>query len=222
MTLTPLNMRILSGKAMQRAETGNLAHIDYYFSTLSPSAYMAGTRLEEIAARHGATVTYKPLDIMALFARTGGQPLAERHANRQAYRAQDMARQAKRLNMPINVKPAFWPPNPAPSSYAIIAAQSAGGGDVGQLAHSVLRALWAEDRDIADDAVIRACLDAAGFDAGLADSGLLAGAETYAANLEDAVNAGVFGAPFYVVDTGQLFWGQDRLDDLDAHLAGDL
>lgn len=222
MTLTPLSMGLGSGKAMQWAGSEKLAHIDYYFSTLSPSAYMVGTRLEEIAARHGASVTYKPLDIMALFARTGGVPLAERHPNRQAYRAQDMARQAKRLNMPINVTPAFWPPNPAPSSYAIIAAQKAGGGDLGALSHSVLRALWVEEKNIADDAVIRDCLSAAGFDAGLADSGLLAGAETYAANLEEAVKAGVFGAPFYVVDSGQMFWGQDRLDDLDAHLAGDL
>lgn len=199
-----------------------MAHIDYYFSTLSPSAYLAGTRLEEIAGKYGAGITYKPLDIMALFSRTGGIPLSERHPNRQAYRAQDMARQAKRLEMPINVKPAFWPPNPAPSSYAVIAAQAAGGGDLGALSHSILRALWVEEKNIADDAVIRDCLGAAGFDPGLADSGLLSGAETYAANLEEAVGAGVFGAPFYIVDSAQMFWGQDRLDDLDAHLAGDL
>ena len=52
--------------------------------------------------------------------------------------------------------------------------------------------------------------------------GLLAGAETYAKNLEDAVNNDVFGAPFYVVDGAEKFWGQDRLSDLDAFLAGDL
>ena len=199
-----------------------MAHIDYYFSTLSPSAYLAGTRLEEIAARQGADVTYKPLDIMALFARTGGTPLAERHPNRQAYRGQDLARQAKRLGMAINMPPAHFPTNAAPSSYAIIAAQAAGGGDMGALVHGVLRALWAEERDIAEDGVVRDCLTAAGFESGLADSGLLAGAETYAANLEEAVNAGVFGAPFYLVDSGQMFWGQDRLDDLEAHLAGGL
>ena len=51
-----------------------MAHIDYYFSTLSPFSYLAGTRLEEMAGRHGATITYKPLDIMALFPRTGGLP----------------------------------------------------------------------------------------------------------------------------------------------------
>lgn len=199
-----------------------MAHIDYYFTTLSPYTYLAGTRLEEIAGRHGATITYKPLDIMALFSRTGGTPPKDRHPNRQAWRLQEMPRQARKLNMPFNVQPAHWPTNAAPSAYAIIAAQNAGGGDIGALVHSVLRAVWAEERDIAEDAVVRDCLEKAGFDPGLADSGLLAGAETYAANLEEAVNAGVFGAPFYVVDTGQSFWGQDRLEDLDLHLAGKL
>jgi 2-hydroxychromene-2-carboxylate isomerase len=88
--------------------------------------------------------------------------------------------------------------------------------------HSFGRACWSEQRDISQDDVVRDCLTAAGFDAGLADKGLLAGAETYAANLEEAVSRGVFGAPFYLVDSGQRFWGQDRLEDLDAHLAGNL
>ncbi len=92
-------------------------------------------------------------------------------------------------------------------------------GDLGALAHGFLRACWVEEKNIADDAVIRDCLAAAGFDPDLADSGLLVGAETYGRNLEDAVNAGVFGAPFYVTDDGARFWGQDHLADLDVHLA---
>ena len=121
--------------------------------------------------------------------------------------------------MPFNLKPAHWPTNGAPSSYAFIAAQNAGGGDLGKLVHAITRAVWAEEKDIADDAVIRACLKEAGFDPTLADSGLLDGAETYAANLEEAVERGVFGAPFYITSDDQRFWGQDRLDDLDGHLA---
>lgn len=195
-----------------------MAHIDYYFATISPNAYLAGTRMEAVAARHGASVTYKPLDIMALFARTGGTPPAERHPSRQEYRLQELRRQAAKNGMPITLKPAHFPTNPAPSAYAVIAAQSAGGGDLGALVFALTRACWAEEKDIADDGVIRACLSAAGFDPGLADRGLLAGAEAYARNLEDAVSAGVFGAPFYVVDDGERFWGQDRIADLDAHL----
>ncbi|MFP4327004.1 MAG: DsbA family protein, partial [Paracoccaceae bacterium] len=97
-----------------------------------------------------------------------------------------------------------------------------GGGDMGALVHGLLRACWAEERDIAEDAVIRDCLSDAGFDPGLADRGLLSGAETYAATLEDAVAKGVFGSPFYITDTDERFWGQDRLEDLDLHLAGKL
>ena len=199
-----------------------MARIDYYFSTVSPFAYLAGDTLERIAAAHGARVTYKPLDIVALFARTGGTPPSERHPARTAYRAQELPRLARKHGLPINPEPAHWPTNPAPASYAIIAAQKAGGGDMGALVQSVLRACWAEERDIAEDAVVRDCLARAGFDPALVDRGLLTGAETYAANLEEAVEAGVFGAPFYVVDGGQMFWGQDRLEDLDLHLAGKL
>lgn len=197
-----------------------MATIDYYFSTLSPYAYLAGTRLEEAMARQNARVNYKPLDIMALFGRTGGTAPKERHVSRQEYRLIEMQRQAKKLDMAINLKPAHWPTNAAPSSYAIIAAQAAGGGDIGALVHGLLRAVWAEERDIAQDEVIGSCLASAGFDPALAHSGLLVGAEAYAQNLEDAVKVGVFGAPFYVAADGERFWGQDRIDDLEQHLAG--
>ncbi|MBZ8118111.1 2-hydroxychromene-2-carboxylate isomerase [Roseovarius sp. LXJ103] len=199
-----------------------MAHIDYFFSTLSPFTYLSGKSVDEIAARTGASVTYRPMDIMALFARTGGLPPKDRHPARQAYRLQDMARRAKLMGLPLNLKPAHWPTNSAPSSYAIIAAQAAGGGDLGTLVHAFGRAIWAEDRDIAEDGVVKACLAEAGFDASLADSGLLQGAEAYGGNLEEAVRRDVFGAPFFAVDTGQNFWGQDRLADLELHLAGKL
>jgi 2-hydroxychromene-2-carboxylate isomerase len=84
-----------------------------------------------------------------------------------------------------------------------------------------MRACWVEDKDIAQDDVIRACLVEAGFDPALADSDLLISADTYARNLEEAIEAGAFGAPFYVVE-GQRFWGQDRIADVDLYLQGKL
>ena len=198
-----------------------MTQIDYYFATISPFVYLAGTRLEEVAKRHGAMINYKPFDIAACFGRTGGQPPKDRHPSRQEYRLQDLERQAKKLGMAINLKPAHFPTNMAPSSYAFIAAAQAGGGDLGALAHAFTRAVWAEERDIAQDDVIRDVLGKAGFDPSLADSGLLAGAEAYSANLEAAVENGVFGAPFYIVGA-QRFWGQDRHEELDLHLAGKL
>lgn len=196
-----------------------MAHIDYYFATLSPYAYLAGKRFEAVAEKHGATVTYKPLDLLTLFGRTGGVPPKDRHISRVEYRAMELVRQAAKHNLPFNLKPAHWPTNMAPSSYAIIAAQKAGTGDVGALTHAFLRACWAEEKDIAQDDVIRACLESAGFDPDIADRDLMGSADTYAANLEEAYANGVFGAPFYIVDGSERFWGQDKIDDLDAYLA---
>ncbi|MFQ1701466.1 2-hydroxychromene-2-carboxylate isomerase [Loktanella agnita] len=199
-----------------------MPHIDYYFATLSPFTYLSGTRPAEIAAKNGATITYKPLDIMALFARTGGTPPKDRHPNRQEYRLQELRRRALRADMPLKPKPAFWPTNGAPSAYAIITAQNEGTGDVGKLVQNFGAACWAEDRDIAQDDVIRDVLEQSGFSPDIADKGLMTSADTFARNLEDAVAAGAFGAPFFITDTDERFWGQDRLDDLDAYLAGDL
>ena len=199
-----------------------MTKIDYYFATLSPYTYLAGTRFEQVAARHGAQITYKPVDIIALFGRTGGTPPKDRHISRIEYRAQELVRQAKKLGMPFNLKPAHWPTNGAPSSYAFIAAQNAGGSDLGALVHAITRSVWADEKDIAEDAVVKDCLKEAGFDPALSESGLLEGAETYAANLEEAVSAGVFGAPFYIVEDGQRFWGQDRIEDLDQYLSDTL
>ncbi len=198
-----------------------MPHIDYYFATLSPFTYLSGIRPAEIAAKHDATITYKPLDIMALFGRTGGIPPKDRHPNRQEYRLQDLRRRAKHVGLPLNVKPMFWPTNGAPSAYAIIAAQNAG-GDIGALVHAFGAACWAEERDISQDDVVRDCLEKTGFDPALADKDMLTSADTFSKNLEDAVNAGAFGAPFFITDSDERFWGEDRIDDLDAYLSGKL
>lgn len=199
-----------------------MPHIDYYLTAVSPYCYFSGTRPAEVAAKHGATITYKPVDLRAVFPRTGGQLPAERHPSRQEYRLIEIARTGRVLDMPVNPKPAHFPTNAAPAGYAIIAAQKAGGGDMAALVAGLTRACWAEEKDVAEDAVIRACLEAAGFDPALADKGLLAGAETFERNIEEAVAAGVFGVPFFITDDGEKFWGQDRIEHLDRHLGGRL
>ena len=195
-----------------------MAHIDYYMFTLSPFTYLAGNELEQIVARHGATINYKPFQLMQVFERTGGTAPKDRHISRQIYRDQELPRIAKHNNMDITVKPAFWPTNPAPSCYAIIAAQAVGGGNVGELCQSILRACWLEDKDISDDKVIKDALISNGFDASITESGLLEGAETFSRNTEDAIQANVFGSPSYIVGD-QVFFGQDRLEYLNAYLA---
>ncbi|GHC47342.1 2-hydroxychromene-2-carboxylate isomerase [Neogemmobacter tilapiae] len=195
--------------------------IDYFFATISPFVYLGGAEFQQVVERNGATVRFIPLDAPALFPRTGGQVLAERHDSRKAYRLQELRRQAAKRGMPLNLKPAHFPVNPAPSSYAVIAAQNAGGGDLHGLVQGFGRAVWAEGQNISDDDVIRDILGANGFDPKLADRFMVAEAESYAANLEEAVVRGVFGVPFFVVGE-EKFWGQDRIADLDLHLQGKL
>ncbi|MEL7464904.1 MAG: DsbA family protein [Pseudomonadota bacterium] len=196
-----------------------MAHIDYFFTPLSPFAYLAGDGLETIAAKHGATIAYKPANYGRLMEVTGGLPVGKRHPSRQAYRLQELPRIAKRNGLKINVHPAHWPTDGTLACAAIAAVQAAG-GDAGAVARALMAACWAEEKDIADAAVVDACVAAAG--AAVDSFDIDAAKALVEANTDEGIEAGVFGAPFYIVDGEQKFWGQDRLPYLDEHLAGAL
>ncbi len=194
-----------------------MATIDYYLFPLSPFAYLAGLELEAVAARTGATIDYRPVQLLRIFATVGTPQVQDRHPSRQKYRLQDLERQARAKGVVLNLAPRHWPTNPVPASAAIITAQRVGGGDLGALVHGFMRAVWAEERDVADEAEVRAILAAAGFDPGLASRGMLEAVETLERNTDEALRRGVFGVPTYAVGDA-LFWGQDRLGFLEAHL----
>ncbi|MEM8761047.1 MAG: 2-hydroxychromene-2-carboxylate isomerase [Pseudomonadota bacterium] len=189
--------------------------IDYYFTTVSPYAYLTGDRIERIAEKHGARLAYRPVDLGKVFPTTGGVPLAKRAPARRAYRFQELRRWSQALEMPITLEPAHFPVPPEASSLAICAAIRLG-ADAGALARYYLAACWVEDRDISDPGVVAAGLEAVGLE-GHAVTG--ADREMFDANAEAALAAGVFGAPSFVVGD-ELFWGQDRLDMLDLFLSG--
>lgn len=199
-----------------------MSQIDYYLFPLSPFNYLAGMRLEEVAAKHGASVRYKPFDLFRVFAEHGTLPPGKRHPARQAYRSQEMVRVAKMNGMDMQMKPAHWPTDPKRAVAAVIYAQEFAqdhpGGDVGKLSFALLRACWAEDKDIAREDVVEACLVSAGFDAGIAQRDLQSALDIYERNTDEALASNVFGAPTYV-HGHEVFWGQDRLSHLDAHLA---
>ena len=194
-------------------------HIDYYFSLISPFTYFGSTRLEEIARKHRAEVRVLPVNYGAIFPKTGGLPVAKRAPERQAYRLVELERWRDHLDVPLNMRPKFFPAPEQLAACLVIAAGKAG-GDPLRLAHAILRAVWAEDRDIADANTLQAIARETGHD----DPNLMAAAadpgtqSAYEAQTEKALSRGVFGAPTYVVD-GTLFWGQDRLDFVDRALS---
>lgn len=193
-----------------------MAHIDYYFSPLSPFAYLAGDGLEKLAKKRKATISWLPINLGRAMEAHGGLPVPKRSPARQEYRLQEMERIAKRSGLKINLQPEHWPVNPVPASAAILAAGEAGDGDVGLLSRLLLAACWAEEKDISDFAVVEEALREAGFDPAALDR--TAAAKQIEPLTDQAIEKGVFGAPFYIVGE-QKFWGQDRLAYLDDYLA---
>ena len=195
-----------------------MKNIDYYFSVLSPFTYLAGARLESLANKHDCAISYKPFDIMTLFSMTGGLPPGKRHVSRQRYRLAELSRISQLNGMPIRLHPKFWPTDPVPASCCVINALTSP-GDVGLLVQEILASCWARDKDIAQRDVIRECLSASGFDPEIADADQSAAKDAIARNTRQAEQSNVFGSPAYVLDC-DVFWGQDRLDHLEAVLDG--
>ncbi len=196
-----------------------------FYSLSSPWAYLGGPRLQDIVRRHRARLVLKPFDFQEVVPKTGGVPIRTRPQPRRDYHAVELARWRDYLGLPLNVTPRHYPmENPAPNwnkhaGWTVIAAQAAG-LDAFPLSHAILRALWAEERDIADPAVRRAIADENGYDGAalVAAEGSEAVQAQYRRNGEEAEALGVFGSPTLVLD-GELFWGQDRLGFLDRALA---
>ena len=165
-----------------------MTDIDYYVFPLSPYCYLAGVKLEAMAEKYGARVVYKPVLLMELFDETGGVRPAKRHPSRMAYRGQELARWAEHTGLPLNLKPAYWPTDAGMACRAIVAAQSDGSGDTGAFVHALLRAVWAEEKDIAEEAVVREALVASGFSGDLVNAE--GSADVLVANTAEAVDAG--------------------------------
>lgn len=196
--------------------------VQYWFSTASPWAWLGSARFIRLAGRAQATVEVLPVDLGAVFAATGGTPFPQRAAARQSYRQLELGRWSRRLGVPIRLEPQHYPVDRGPSSRLVIAARIQG-ADALALSHAVLRAIWSEDRNIADWGVLEQIAQAEGLDG----ARLVQAAQQPALQalyLEDtrrAIGAGVFGSPTFVVD-GERFWGQDRLDFLAERLGCDL
>ena len=158
------------------------------------------------------------MDLLKVWSVSGGLPLKQRAPQRQAYRHQELRRWRELLQVPCNLEPAFHPVADRRACYMAIAAAQRG-LDWDKLSYAMLRAVWVEERNIADHDTLVAIANEQGMDgnallAATHDAGVAA---EYEANTEEAIKLGVFGAPGYVFD-GEFFWGQDRLQMLEWRL----
>jgi 2-hydroxychromene-2-carboxylate isomerase len=194
--------------------------IAYYISLNSPWTYLGSALLAEIAARHGATVDVKPAKFGPIFEQTGGLPLPKRSPQRRAYRLMELKRWREARGIPIHAEPKHFPSDDAAATRLVIATKLQG-KDAHRLSLELGRALWEREESLADPQAIAAAAQRAGLDAADLRANAPPDAELdalYDRFTQDALAAGVFGAPSFVLPSGEIFWGQDRLDLLEREL----
>ena len=195
--------------------------VDYYFAPQSPWAYLGHQRFQQILEGAGASVRVMPIDLGGkVFPISGGLPLGQRAPQRQAYRLTELARFSKWLGAPLHVKPTYFPVGGDDAAKLIIAVDMAAGPKAAMaISGAILSAVWAQQRNIADEKTLAELLKEQNLPASCLEQAYSQAAQMrYESYTQMAIDAGVFGAPSYVVD-GEIFWGQDRHDFVERALA---
>ena len=194
--------------------------VDYYFAPQSPWAYLGHQRFQQILDAAGASVRVMPIDLGGkVFPISGGLPLGQRAPQRQAYRLTELARFSKWLGAPLHLKPTYFPVGGDDAAKLIIAVDMAAGAKAAMaITGAILSAVWAQQRNIADEKTLAELLKEQNLPASCLEQAYSQAVQMrYESYTQMAIDAGVFGAPSYVVD-GEIFWGQDRLDFVERAL----
>jgi len=195
------------------------APIEFWFDFSSPYSYLASEKIEEIAARHGREVAFKPTLLGVIFRTTGGMPLTELVPPKATYFALDFERSARFAGVPYR-HPSVFPIATVGAARALLWLQSQDEGRAVRFLHAALRAYFSQDRNIAEPAVLGALATEVGAD----PVQLARGAQEPAvkdrlkALVDESMARGIFGAPTIFVD-GEMFWGHDRLPQVERWLA---
>lgn len=190
------------------------APITFYYEFSSPYAYIASERIEEMAARHRRPLVWKPFLLGAIFKQTGAGPLTQIPLKAD-YSKRDIERTARLHDVPFT-----WPPRfPFLSVAAARIVYWAGEARAPDLTHAFFRAAFARGEDLHRSETVLAVAEAAGLDPAAAEAATRDPAikARLADETDAAIQAGVCGAPFFIVD-GEPFWGCDRMEMLDRWL----
>lgn len=209
--------------------------IEYFYSVRSSFTYLGAARLNALARRHGLTILHRPMDLLklvdALSPVKNAHPADRGYAGarvfeacpvRERYTRIEYRRWGEYLGLEINLDPVHHNgPRELPSGAVIFAQQQ--GLDADAVSHAILQALWRDDRDIADPAVVAEVLDALGLEvpgAMICEKAMMpAVQQELAENTRLAAEKGIFGAPTYIYQD-EPFFGQDRLDFLERSITG--
>lgn len=190
-----------------------MKRVDFYFDLSSPYSYMAATQIGAVAARAGATVAWKPMVLHAVFKATGNTMPARVEAKARFMLA-DLARWSAHYGVPFRMSSHF-PANTIKAMRLVLVDEAR----AGEVALAGFRAMWVDDLDVNDAAVLRQVASAGGLDPDRALAAIEEPAikDQLRANTDEAIARGAFGAPAMFVGD-ELFWGNDRLHFVEAAL----
>jgi 2-hydroxychromene-2-carboxylate isomerase len=192
--------------------------LDFYFDFSSPYGYFAAARIDDLAARHGRAVTWRPILLGAVFKTTGQQPLTAIPL-KGAYAKHDLHRSARLYGVPFAV-PSKFPIAATGACRAFYFLSDHDPALARQLALELYKGYFADDRDITSPDVIVEIATSLGIDRNGLTSALNDPAlkDRLRAEVDAAIARGVFGSPYIIVDD-EPFWGADRLHHIDRWLA---
>ena len=189
--------------------------VELFFDLSSPYSYLAATQMKPLVERTGAAVAWRPMVLGALF-KTVGNDMPARVPHKARWMGNDLARWAAQYGVPWQFSSHF-PLNTIKAMRLVLV------DDVkaGAVALAAFRAMWAEDRNISDDAELRRIAEMGGLDPATALQAIEGPAikDRLRANTDEAMARGAFGAPTMFVGD-ELFWGNDRLHHVEAALRG--
>ena len=191
--------------------------IDFYFDFSSPYGYFASTKIDALAAKYGRTVVWRPILLGAAFKITGGQPLPTIPL-KGSYAAHDLARGARWFKVPFK-PPSKFPISSIAPARAFYWVSDKDPALAKKLAQALYHAYFAEDRDISNPEVTGNVAAKLGVNKEELAQALNDPAvkERLRTEVGAAIERGVFGSPYIVVD-GEPFWGSDRLDQVEKWL----
>jgi len=193
--------------------------IEFLFDFSSPYSFLASEQIEPLAARHGRTVVFQPILLGAVFKASGSAPLTEQYGPKAGYSVHDFERSARFAGVRYR-HPSKFPIGAVTASRAVLWLRQHQPDQANPFVHAVFRAFFQDDRDISDASVVAEVAQSLGIDGRMLVEGTQEPAikDTLRKGVEDAIASGVFGAPTIVVD-GEMFWGNDRLPQIERWLA---
>ncbi len=191
--------------------------VDFYFDFSSPYGYLAARKIDGIAAKYGRGVIWRPYLLGAAFKTTGQQPLLNIPLKGD-YARRDLARTARREGAPFRL-PEKFPFLSVAACRAFYWLSDRDSVLARALALALYDAAFAQGRDISGGEAVVGIAAGLGVDAGeltaaLSDPGVKA---RLAAEVDAAIARGAFGSPYIVID-GEPFWGNDKLQEVEAWL----